>query len=110
MRLMVRRRICVVLNHEAILRDARSLSRAQLRPEGRDQNWAARNPLGRVGESRELANLASFLVSDSAGYINGEMVVQDCGAQLRSSGAEDLLAWTDAQWEKQRTARSNDRA
>jgi hypothetical protein len=37
------------------------------------------------------------------------MVVQDGGAHLRSSGAEDLLAWTDAQWEKQRMARSKDR-
>src|SRR6202047_5002194 len=26
----------------------------QLRPEGRDDNWASRNPLGRVGEHREL--------------------------------------------------------
>ena len=78
----------------------------QLRPEGREQGWASRNPLGRAGEHSELANLASFLISDSAGYINGEMVVQDGGAHLRSSGAEDLLQWTDAQWEKQREARS----
>jgi NAD(P)-dependent dehydrogenase (short-subunit alcohol dehydrogenase family) len=78
----------------------------QLRPEGRDEDWALRNPLGRSGEHTELANLASFLVSDSAGYINGEMVVQDGGSHLRSSGAEDLLQWTDAQWEMQRTARS----
>src|SRR5215213_1730845 len=77
----------------------------QLRPEGRDDGWASRNPLGRVGEHRELADLASFLVSDSAGYINGEMVVQDGGSHLRSSGAEDLLQWTDAHWEKQRQAR-----
>jgi NAD(P)-dependent dehydrogenase (short-subunit alcohol dehydrogenase family) len=77
----------------------------QLRPEGRDEGWASRNPLGRVGEHRELADLASFLISDSAGYINGEMVVQDGGAHLRSSGAEDLLQWTEAQWEKQRAAR-----
>jgi NAD(P)-dependent dehydrogenase (short-subunit alcohol dehydrogenase family) len=77
----------------------------QLRPEGRDENWALRNPLGRTGEHHELADLASFLISDSAGYINGEMVVQDGGAHLRSSGAEDLLQWTDAQWEKQRTSR-----
>jgi NAD(P)-dependent dehydrogenase (short-subunit alcohol dehydrogenase family) len=69
----------------------------QLRPEGRDQGWSSKNP---------LANLASFLISDSAGYINGEMVVQDGGAHLRSSGAEDLLQWTDAQWESQRNARS----
>src|SRR6476646_2816267 len=78
----------------------------QLRPEGRDEGWASKNPLGRVGEHGELADLASFLVSDCAGYINGEMVVQDGGAHLRSSGAEDLLQWTDAQWEKQRAARS----
>ncbi|HEX2634758.1 MAG TPA: SDR family oxidoreductase [Bradyrhizobium sp.] len=77
----------------------------QLRPEGRDENWASKNPLGRVGEHRELADLASFLISDSCGYINGEMVVQDGGAHLRSSGAEDLLQWTDAQWENQRAAR-----
>ena len=77
----------------------------QLRPEGRDRGWASRNPLGRAGEHGELANLASFLISDFAGYINGEMVVQDGGAHLRSSGAEDLLQWTDAQWEKQRAAR-----
>ena len=80
----------------------------QLRPEGRDQSWVSKNPLGRTGEHGELADLASFLVSDRAGYINGEMVVVDGGAHLRSSGAEDLLQWTDAQWEKQRAARSKD--
>jgi NAD(P)-dependent dehydrogenase (short-subunit alcohol dehydrogenase family) len=81
----------------------------QLRPQGRDPNWAMRNPLGRTGEHGELADLASFLISDAGGYINGEMVVQDGGAHLRSSGAEDLLAWTEAQWEAQRAARSKDR-
>ncbi|MCK1642437.1 SDR family oxidoreductase [Bradyrhizobium sp. 157] len=80
----------------------------QLRPEGRDESWAQRNPLGRAGEHGELANLASFLISDQAGYINGEMVVQDGGAHLRSSGAEDLLQWTDVQWQKQRERRSRD--
>jgi NAD(P)-dependent dehydrogenase (short-subunit alcohol dehydrogenase family) len=78
----------------------------QLRPEGREEGWAHRNPLGRPGEHGELANLASFLISDQAGYINGEMVVQDGGAHLRSSGAEDLLQWTDAQWEQQRALRT----
>jgi NAD(P)-dependent dehydrogenase (short-subunit alcohol dehydrogenase family) len=77
----------------------------QLRPEGRDEGWAQRNPLGRVGEHRELADLASFLISDGASYINGEMVVQDGGSHLRSSGAEDLLQWSDAQWQAQRAAR-----
>ena len=58
------------------------------------------------GVRPELADLASFLVSDRAGYINGEMVVIDGGAHLRSSGAEDLLGWTEAQWAAQRDARS----
>src|SRR3954447_6330746 len=77
----------------------------QLRPEGRDESPVAKNPLGRVGEHGELADLACFLISDRAGYINGEMVVQDGGAHLRGSGAEDLLQWTDAHWEQQRAAR-----
>jgi NAD(P)-dependent dehydrogenase (short-subunit alcohol dehydrogenase family) len=78
----------------------------QLRPEGRDQGWAQRNPLGRTGDHRELADLASFLISDGAGYINGEMVVQDGGAHLRGSGAEDLLQWTEEQWETERARRA----
>jgi NAD(P)-dependent dehydrogenase (short-subunit alcohol dehydrogenase family) len=80
---------------------------AQLRPEGRDEGQAAKNPLGRVGEHGELADLASFLISDQAGYINGEMVVQDGGSHLRGSGAEDLLQWTEAQWERQRAERKS---
>ena len=78
----------------------------QLRPEGRDEGWTARNPLGRHGDHAELANLASYLISDQAGFINGEMVVIDGGAHLRSSGAEDLLGWTEEQWAAQRAARS----
>src|ERR1700753_2954194 len=78
-------------------------SSGQLRPQGRDDNWTERNPLGRSGEHSELADLASFLISDRAGYINGEMVVQDGGAHLRSSGAEDLLQWSDAQWVQHRS-------
>ena len=78
---------------------------SQLRPAGRDEGPASKNPLGRVGEHRELADLASFLISDAAGYINGEMVVQDGGAHLRGSGAEDLLQWSEAQWESLRAAR-----
>jgi len=52
-----------------------------------------------VGQPAELANLAAYLVSPQAGYINGEMVAIDGGAHLRTSGAEDLLQWTPAQWD-----------
>src|SRR6266481_4117443 len=78
----------------------------QLRPEGRDEGWAHRNPLGRAGEHRELADLASFLISYGGGCMNDEMVVMDGGSHLRSSGAEDLLQWTDAQWQMQRESRT----
>ncbi len=76
-------------------------SNQQLHP-GDRQASAARaplNPLGRVGQPDELANLAAYLVSPQAGYINGEMVAIDGGAHLRTSGAEDLLQWSPAQWE-----------
>lgn len=59
----------------------------------------SRIPSGRVGEHAELANLAAYLVSDHASYINGEMVTIDGGAHLRTSGAEDLLQWSAADWE-----------
>lgn len=73
---------------------------ARLRPAGRDdaKNPAAGIPLGRVGEHGELADLAAYLASDRAGYITGEMVTIDGGYHLRSSGAEDLLSWTNEQW------------
>ena len=47
---------------------------------------------------RSSPNHASYLGGVEAGYINGEMVTIDGGAVLRSSGAEDLLDWTDEQW------------
>ncbi|QET04288.1 SDR family oxidoreductase [Cupriavidus pauculus] len=61
---------------------------------------ARTNPLGRVGEHGELANLAAYLLSDHAGYINGEVIAIDGGQHLRTSGAEDLLQWTEAQWQQ----------
>jgi NAD(P)-dependent dehydrogenase (short-subunit alcohol dehydrogenase family) len=79
---------------------------AQLRPEGAGRaDYAASNPLGRVGHHDELTNLASYLVSDAAGYINGEMVSIDGGAHLRTSGAEDLLGWSNDQWAALRARR-----
>jgi len=45
-----------------------------------------RVPLKRVGEHHELANLASYLVSDQAGYINGEVVTIDGGEWLQGAG------------------------
>lgn len=82
---------------------------AQLRPEARAAenpfSITTMNPMRRVGEHIELSNLAAYLVSDQAAYINGEMVTIDGGAHLRSSGAEDLLRWSDEQWQSLRDQR-----
>ena len=45
-----------------------------------------RNPLGRPGEHIELANLASYLMADQSGYINGEAVCIDGGEWLQGAG------------------------
>jgi NAD(P)-dependent dehydrogenase (short-subunit alcohol dehydrogenase family) len=78
----------------------------QLNPAGRDNSYEKRNPMKRAGDHAELADLASYLVSDRAGYINGEMVTIDGGMHLRTSGAEDLLEWSDEQWAEHRQRRS----
>jgi NAD(P)-dependent dehydrogenase (short-subunit alcohol dehydrogenase family) len=58
------------------------------------------NPLGRVGEHGELANLASFLISDFAGYINGEVVTIDGGEWLQGAGQFNFLrSMSDADWQ-----------
>ena len=58
-------------------------------------------PLRRVGEHSELADLAAFLVSDQAGFINGEIVVIDGGKSLQgiqSSAVQTMQDWDDAKW------------
>jgi NAD(P)-dependent dehydrogenase (short-subunit alcohol dehydrogenase family) len=60
-----------------------------------------RNPLGRVGDHAELANLAAYLVSDYAGYVNGEVVVIDGGEWLKGAGEfSELDKLTPEDWEK----------
>lgn len=60
-----------------------------------------KNPLGRFGTIDELANLATFLVSDQSGYINGEVVTMDGGEWLQGAGEFSDLGklLTDADWQ-----------
>ncbi|RIV23213.1 SDR family oxidoreductase [Alicyclobacillaceae bacterium I2511] len=51
-----------------------------------------RVPLHRTGTMSELANLAAFLVSDEAGYINGEVVTIDGGEWLQGAGEFNELS------------------
>ncbi len=53
---------------------------------GIEKKMKNRIPLKRFGEHIELANLASYLLSDGAGYINGEVVTIDGGEWLKGAG------------------------
>lgn len=72
---------------------------------GTGTNLAAGNPLGRSGEHPELADLAAFLVSGAAGYINGEAVTIDGGQHLMAAGMDALLSRTDEEWRALRERR-----
>jgi NAD(P)-dependent dehydrogenase (short-subunit alcohol dehydrogenase family) len=50
-----------------------------------------RNPLKRMGEHQELTNLASYLVSDYSGFINGEVITIDGGEWLKGAGEFNML-------------------
>ncbi len=50
-----------------------------------------RIPLGRTGEHQELANLAAYLMSDFAAYMNGEIVTIDGGEWLKGAGQFNQL-------------------
>ncbi len=63
--------------------------------------WETRNPLGRTGEHRELADLAAYLLCDRSGYINGEVVTIDGGEWLAGAGQFNFAAdLSEEDWEK----------
>jgi len=64
------------------------------------------HPMKRFGRHEELTNLAAFLLSDMAEYINGECVVIDGGQWLRGAGEfNNLLMLPEAFWEQAEAAR-----
>ena len=66
-----------------------------------------KHPMKRFGRHEELANLAAFLISDMAEYINGECVVIDGGQWLRGAGEfNDLSMLPDAVWDQMESARA----
>ena len=58
---------------------------------GIEKKMKERIPLKRVGEHIELANLATYLISDQAAYINGEVVTIDGGEWLKGAGEMNEL-------------------
>ena len=87
---------------------------ARLNPgaDGEAYSDMSANPLGRVGEMRELANLAVYLLHPLSGYVNGQTIAID-GAAFQATGGNfsALRAWDDAQWDavKQMIRAANDK-
>ncbi len=64
------------------------------------------HPMKRFGRHDELANLASYLLSQQAEYVNGECVVIDGGLWLRGAGEfNDFLDLPEEAWDKLEQAR-----
>jgi NAD(P)-dependent dehydrogenase (short-subunit alcohol dehydrogenase family) len=62
---------------------------------------AKKVPLQRVGDHQELANLAAYLVSDFAAYVNGEVITIDGGEWLKGAGQFNLLeAIPEEMWDQ----------
>lgn len=71
-----------------------------------EEHTIEKHPMKRFGRHQELTNLAAFLLSDMAEYINGECVVIDGGQWLRGAGEfNDLAILPDAVWEKMESER-----
>jgi NAD(P)-dependent dehydrogenase (short-subunit alcohol dehydrogenase family) len=63
------------------------------------------NPMGRVGQMPELANLAIFLMADGCDYLTGQTVAIDGGLHLATGGNFASLAKLgDSEWERIRAA------
>jgi NAD(P)-dependent dehydrogenase (short-subunit alcohol dehydrogenase family) len=69
----------------------------------------SRVPLKRVGHHQELANLAAYLMSDFAAYVNGEVVTIDGGEWLQGAGQfNQMEAITQEEWDfLEKVVRSN---
>jgi len=71
--------------------------------EEKARNW---HPMKRFGRPEELANLAVYLVSEQAEYVNGECVIIDGGEWLRGAGEfNSFLDFTDAAWDAMEASR-----
>ena len=63
-------------------------------------------PLGRVGQHIELANLASYLISDAAAFVTGDLIAIDGGETAWNGGEFNILdEVTPEQWDALEAAR-----
>jgi NAD(P)-dependent dehydrogenase (short-subunit alcohol dehydrogenase family) len=75
---------------------------ARLNPTGTsDDRYKTRNPMGRVGQPHELANMAAFLMSDQVAYINGEVIAIDGGMGIMGHGTfSNMMSYSEDDWRK----------
>ena len=75
---------------------------ARLNPgaESRAYSDMSSNPMNRVGEMAELANLAVYLLAPGSEYVNGQTIAID-GAAYQATGGNfaGLRAWSEEQWD-----------
>ncbi len=70
-----------------------------------------RIPMKRTGRHHELANLAAYLISDFAGYINGEVVTIDGGEWLYGAGEFNAMdAVPDHVWDQLRRKNTKEKS
>lgn len=55
------------------------------------ESFERRNPLGRPGEHRELADLVAYLLAPGSAFVNGEVVTIDGGEWLKGAGQFNFL-------------------
>ena len=54
---------------------------------------------GRVGEHRELANLAAYLAAEGSAYVNGEVITIDGGEWLKGAAQFAIMEHlSDEDW------------
>ncbi len=65
---------------------------------------STRNPMGRVGDLRELKNLSTFLMaSGQCDWLSGQSIMMDGANALATGGSfYDLRNWSDADWKAAR--------
>lgn len=73
---------------------------ARLDPKGGAFDPIGRNPMKRAGHMPELANLAVYMMSPGAEYLNGQTIGIDGGEfQATGSNFSHMVGWSDDDWQ-----------
>ena len=76
----------------------------RLRPDGKAEGSAERNPMRRIGQMPELQNLAAFLMADGCEWLTGETIALDGAGWLATGGGfAELDRLSDADWGRMRS-------